>query len=143
MRVVIVRAALETVSPRGPKAAQVLSSHGHNVILLGWDRERKYPEVSREEHYEAHRFRFRAPFGPKVLDSSVLISAFCPQFTCKLLNSEAVGELSNVGLIATMVYSPIPSDPVVGTQFLFAIGNFPLRVKTDVDAMSIIITLQF
>jgi len=67
MRVVIVRAALETVSPRGPKTAQVLSSHGHNVILLGWDRERKYPGVSREEHYEAHRFRFRAPFGPKVL----------------------------------------------------------------------------
>jgi glycosyltransferase involved in cell wall biosynthesis len=67
MRVVIVRAALETVSPRGPKTAQVLSSHGHNVILLGWDRECKYPKVSREEHYEARRIRFRAPFGPKVL----------------------------------------------------------------------------
>jgi glycosyltransferase involved in cell wall biosynthesis len=67
MMVVIVRAALETVSPRGPKTAQVLSSHGHNVILLGWDRECKYPKVSREEHYEAHRFRFRAPFGPRVI----------------------------------------------------------------------------
>lgn len=67
MRVVIVRAALETVSPRGPKTAQVLSSHGHNVILLGWDRERMYPKVSSEEYYEAHRFRFRAPFGPRVL----------------------------------------------------------------------------
>jgi glycosyltransferase involved in cell wall biosynthesis len=67
MRVVIVRAALETVSPRGPKTAQVLSSHGHSVILLGWDRECKYPKVSQEEHYEARRFRFRAPFGPRVL----------------------------------------------------------------------------
>jgi len=67
MRVVIVRAALETVSPRGPKTAQVLSSHGHSVILLGWDRECKYPRVSREEHYEARRLRFRAPFGPRVL----------------------------------------------------------------------------
>jgi glycosyltransferase involved in cell wall biosynthesis len=67
MRIVIVRAALETVSPRGPKTAQVLSSHGHNVVLLGWDRECKYPKVSREEHYEARRIRFRAPFGPKVL----------------------------------------------------------------------------
>ena len=67
MRVVIVRAALETVSPRGPKTAQVLSSHGHSVIMLGWDRECKYPKVSQEEHYEARRFRFRAPFGPRVL----------------------------------------------------------------------------
>jgi glycosyltransferase involved in cell wall biosynthesis len=67
MRVVIVRAALETVSPRGPKTARVLSSHGHSVILLGWDRECKYPKVSREEHYEARRIRFRAPFGPRVL----------------------------------------------------------------------------
>ena len=67
MKVVIVRAALETVSPRGPKAAQALSSQGHDVVLLGWDRECRHPRVSREEHYRARRLGFRAPFGPAVL----------------------------------------------------------------------------
>ena len=82
-------------------------------------------------------------FGPKVLNDAQLISAFCPRFEGILENTEAVGELSNVGLIATMIYSPIPADPVIGTQFLFAVGNFPLKVKTDTDELTIRITLQF
>ena len=82
-------------------------------------------------------------FGPKALDSAVLISAFCPRFEGILLPTEAIGELSNIGLIATMIYSPIPADPIVGTQFLFAVGNFPLKVKTDTDELTIDVTLQF
>lgn len=82
-------------------------------------------------------------FGPKGLSSATLISAFCPRFEGILLSTEAIGELSNIGLIATVIYSPIPADPVVGTKFLFAVGNFPLKVKTDTDELTIRVTLQF
>lgn len=87
-------------------------------------------------------------FGPKLLVENnppftgILITPFCPQFTGVLDFTEANGELSNVGLIATIMYSPIPSDPLVGTQFLFAVGNRPLIVKTDNDQFTLNITLQ-
>lgn len=87
-------------------------------------------------------------FGPKALQqnnppySGVLITPFCPQFTGLLDFSEANGPLSNVGLLAEIVYSPIPGDPLVGTTFLFALGNRPLITKTDSDQMTINITLQ-
>lgn len=87
-------------------------------------------------------------FGPKDLVQNnppftgVLITPFCPKFTGLLDYTEANGPLSNVGLIARIVYSPIAGDPLVGTEFLFAIGNRPLITKTDSDQMEINITLQ-
>lgn len=87
-------------------------------------------------------------FGPKLLVENnppftgALVTPFCPQFTALLDFTEANGELSNVGLIATIISSVIAGDPLIGTQFLFAVGNRPLIVKTDNDQLTINITLQ-
>ena len=87
-------------------------------------------------------------FGPKDLVetnppySGSLLTPFCPQFIGLLDNTEANGNLSNFGLIARINYSPIINDPLVGSTFLFAIGNTPLKVKTDADQIEIDITLQ-
>src|SRR5690242_4086212 len=45
-------------------------------------------------------------FGPEPIDKSALISPTCPQWTCILQPGEAVGEISNIGLIATIVFIP-------------------------------------
>jgi len=85
-------------------------------------------------------------FGPKDLvkpnltDTGVLITPFCPQFTGLLDFNEANGSFSNIGLIGT-INAP-PGDPLIGTDFLFAIGNRPLIVKTDADQLQINVTLQ-
>lgn len=85
-------------------------------------------------------------FGPKALVSpgpgqtGTLISAFCPQYLGLLDFNEANGELSNIGLIATINFPP--GDPEVGTDFLFAVGNRPKISKTDSDQLQIFITLQ-
>lgn len=87
-------------------------------------------------------------FGPKALVqtnppySGVLITPFCPEFTGLLDYTDANGEVSNFGLIGVINYSPIPDDPLVGTYFLFAVGNTPLKVKTDADQFVLNITLQ-
>lgn len=87
-------------------------------------------------------------FGPKLLAQNnppftgVLTTPFCPEFTALLDFTEANGELSNIGLIAKIVYSPIPDDPLLNSEFLFAVGNRPLLVKTDNDQLTINITLQ-
>jgi hypothetical protein len=82
-------------------------------------------------------------FGPKVITSKTLITPFCVQYLCDLDALEAVGPLSNYGLVATFTYSPIIADPLIGTQFLFAIANTPLSVKTDSETRSIAISVQF
>jgi hypothetical protein len=85
-------------------------------------------------------------FGPKALISpspgltGTLISAFCPQFQGFLDFNEANGEISNVGLIGTINYPP--NDPLLGTDFLFAVGNRPLLVKSDADQLQLSMTLQ-
>lgn len=82
-------------------------------------------------------------FGPEPIYSSVLISDFCPQFLCVLEKIESNGSLSNICLIATVVYSPIGGDVEVGTSFLYAVGNFPLKIKTGADRMLINVNVQF
>lgn len=67
MKIVIVRSCLETLTPRAFKNAQALASEGYEVTLLAWDREAKNPESETKDGYQARRFRFRAPYGPKVL----------------------------------------------------------------------------
>ena len=87
-------------------------------------------------------------FGPKALVittppfTGVLITPFCPQFTALLDYTEANGPISSYGLIAVCVYSPIPADPLLNTEFLFAYGNTPLKEKTDSDQFQINLTLQ-
>lgn len=72
--------------------------------------------------------------------TGTLVSAFCPQFTGMLDFNEANGEISNIGLYATINYPS--TDPEYGTTFLFAVGNRPKIVKTDADQLQIIVTLQ-
>lgn len=45
-------------------------------------------------------------FGPETIDDAQLVSPTCPQFTCVLEAGEAVGQVSNIGLIATVVFIP-------------------------------------
>ncbi len=75
-------------------------------------------------------------FGPIAVNAATLVSAFCPQFTCVLDTGQANAGLSSLCLHATIVYSPITDDPDVGESFLFAIANFPLKVKTSSDVFS-------
>lgn len=75
-------------------------------------------------------------FGPEPIDDAVLVDLFTPEFVCTLQQNEAVGQLSNIGLIATYVSAPADPD-LVGTSFLFAIGNFPLRVKVDTEVIDL------
>ena len=82
-------------------------------------------------------------FGPALITNKTLITPYCVQYTCNLGNLDAVGPLSNVGLLATIIYSPIVGDTLVGTTFLFAIGNTPLVEKTDVETRQINIQVQF
>jgi hypothetical protein len=82
-------------------------------------------------------------FGPEPVDAATLVSEFCPEFTARLAPSEAIAALSNICLIGTIIYSPLSGDPEVGTTFLFAVGNFPLRVKTDVETLEFRVTVQF
>lgn len=82
-------------------------------------------------------------FGPEAIDSSFLSSQFCPEFVCRLEANEAVAAISSIGLLGTIVYSPTPGDPEIGTSFLFALGHFPLRVKTDAEDLELRITINF
>jgi len=82
-------------------------------------------------------------FGPKSIASKTLVSPFCDSYLCHLDFLDAVGPLSNIGLIATFTYSPILGDPLVGTSFLMAIGNQPLIVKTDALSLDFDIQINF
>lgn len=82
-------------------------------------------------------------FGPKIISSKVLVTPYCVKYMCELDFNDAVGNLSNFGLVATYTYSPISGDPLVGTTFLFAVGNSPLDVKTDGYQETINIEVEF
>ncbi len=79
-------------------------------------------------------------FGPEPIDESSLPDdLFTPEFDCFLQQNEAVGELSNIGLLATYP----PGTPLEGETFLFAIGNFPLRVKVDTEIVEFTVSVIF
>lgn len=90
-------------------------------------------------------------FGPEPIDESSLPDdLFTPEFCCFLQQNEAVGELSNIGLIATYPDDSLdtPAGPnseagVAGTSFLFSIGNFPLRVKVDTEVVEFTVSVIF
>jgi hypothetical protein len=73
-------------------------------------------------------------YTDRPINASVLVSAFCPQFTCVVAPGEGNGPISTLALIATVLFSPVLDDPDVGKSFLFALGNFPLRVKVPQDS---------
>jgi len=82
-------------------------------------------------------------FGPKVVQSKTLITPYCVEYLCFLDSLDAVGPLSNLGLIARYTYSPIAGDPLIGQSFLFAIANTPLVVKTDAEIRAIRVLVNY
>ena len=72
-------------------------------------------------------------FGPQPIDKIQMLNLTCVQFVCLAQQGEAVGPISNLGLIATVVSVPqgSPVDaPVVGSNFLYGLVNFASRYKT-------------
>jgi len=61
MKVVLIRST--ATHPGVHKLAKTLSRNGHDVKLLVWDRERKYPKVEKIDSYTVHRFRLKTPYG--------------------------------------------------------------------------------
>ena len=77
-------------------------------------------------------------FGPAPLTSAVREPPYCSAYTFDLARGVAVGDWSQINLIATVLASPgeLPDGtplPGVGTQFLFAVANRPLVIRADVD----------
>lgn len=84
-------------------------------------------------------------FGPEPIDTRELISPTCPKFTCVVQPGEAVGGISNLGLIAEITYIPpgSPSDaPNLGDTFLYALTNFPLRFKVSSSRETFTVTIK-
>jgi len=90
-------------------------------------------------------------FGPEPVDDSSLAGdLFTPEFSCILQQNEAVGELSNIGLLGYYPGSGDPLNPnvndiagVAETYFLFAVGNLPLRVKVDTEVVEFSVSIIF
>ena len=81
-------------------------------------------------------------FGPKLLAQKIKVNQFCNRYVGFLDYNEAVGNLSNYGLVAQYIYSPNPNDPLIGQTFLYAVGNSPLIVKTDAETREINIEVE-
>ena len=56
-------------------------------------------------------------------------STTCPIFNIVLAKGQATGVVTSICLVGTVVYSPIPNDPELGTRFSFAVANFPYNIK--------------
>jgi hypothetical protein len=70
-------------------------------------------------------------FGPKAIQvtDKVLTDMFTVKVTITLAETEAVGPLSNIMLIARINSSPIPNDSELNTTFPFAVANMPMQNK--------------
>ena len=84
-------------------------------------------------------------FGPKPIDTIEMINPTCSRFTCVAQPGEAVGGISNLGLIGVIVYVPPgspPNAPLVGDTFLAALVNFPLRYKVSSSRETFTVTIK-
>jgi hypothetical protein len=84
-------------------------------------------------------------FGPEPIDEKELVTPTCPRFTCIVQAGEGVGGISNLGLHATILSVPAgspPTAPVVGSTFLYALSNFPLRYKVSASMETFTISIK-
>lgn len=84
-------------------------------------------------------------FGPEPIDVKELVTSTCPRFTCIVQPGEAVGGISNLGLHATVLSVPAGSPidaPTVGSTFLYAICNFPLRYKVSASRETYTVSIK-
>lgn len=63
------------------------------------------------------------------IDEVVFTTPYCPVYVCVLESGESIGVVSSICLIAEITCSPIPDDPLIGTEFLYATVNMPYRPK--------------
>lgn len=78
-----------------------------------------------------------------LIDSISYASSTCPVFEVVLEKGEATGVVSSICLLATIVYSPDPLDAEIGTQFLFAIVNLPMKTKIPEEKYTYNISVQY
>jgi len=84
-------------------------------------------------------------FGPEPIDVRELVTPTCPRFTCIVQPGEAVGGISNLSLVASILSVPSGSPvdaPTVGTTFLYALCNFPLRYKVSASRETFTISVK-
>ncbi len=60
MKIVLARSEATHVGSH--KLARTLSRAGHDVHLLVWDRDAKFPKTEKVDSFTAHRFRLKAPY---------------------------------------------------------------------------------
>ena len=73
-------------------------------------------------------------------------SPTCPTWACVLNAGDVTGPVSQVCLIGTVEYCPTPGDPecvAPNTEFVVAIGTFPLKVITLHDTVTFNVSIQF
>lgn len=79
-------------------------------------------------------------FGPEPVDEGILISSTCPRWTCILQPGEAVGGMSNFGLVATVLF--VPSASILITAADINAGSSDMNfLPTDVSTGSETITI--
>jgi len=79
-------------------------------------------------------------FGPEPIDEKTLITATCPQFLCVAQPGEAVGGISNLGLIATVTYVPAVSSLLVPSDIDVGVSNktfLPGVVNTSTETITV------
>jgi hypothetical protein len=77
-----------------------------------------------------------------LISSVTYTSQSCPVYQVELAKGQATGIVSSVCLLGTIVYSPTPNDPELGTRFLFAITNLPIKVKLPQERFVYNISVQ-
>jgi len=68
----------------------------------------------------------------------------CPVFDIVVEKTDQPGDYSSYRLIGRIVYvdPDDPSPPAIGQEFLFAVANTPLKVKTDLDEFTVRMRIQ-
>lgn len=79
---------------------------------------------------------YRAPVTHMQYDAPAAAPPWTVQYWCRVPRDEAMRGLGEIGLIATILWSPLPAE--IGTQFLFANQHFPCQSRHR-DAVSLFV----
>lgn len=82
-------------------------------------------------------------FSPKGFEtiSSTIVDPNLYQVVAKLDYNEGLGELSNIGIWAKIIFDG--TTEIDGPVFLFSVGNFPLQIKTTNQIKQFICRFRF
>lgn len=82
-------------------------------------------------------------FGPVAISNATTVNPQTPRFDSILTESQAVGEISTIGLFITVISTTGNSTVNVNDTFLFAISNLPLQIKTGLETKEFRTEIQF